>query len=102
MNCEKCQDLISEFLDGSISQQDRTNLSSHFDECLHCADVRDDLNSIVEFCRTQRGQYEAPPNERALWLRIRNMIEAGANRPGTVTAAPRKRNSPARRSSPSR
>lgn len=79
MNCDKCQDLISEFLDGSISHQDKTTLSSHLEECLHCAEVRDDLLSIVGFCRTQRGQYEAPPNEKALWLRIRNMIEAGAS-----------------------
>ncbi len=79
MNCEKCQDLLSDFLDGSINHQDRSTLSSHLEECLHCAEVRDDLQSIVGFCRTQRGQYEAPPNEKALWLRIRNMIEAGAS-----------------------
>ncbi|HKP45910.1 MAG TPA: zf-HC2 domain-containing protein [Pyrinomonadaceae bacterium] len=90
MNCEKCQDLISEFLDGSITHQDKATLSSHFDECLQCADVRDDLNAIVGFCRTQRGQYDAPPNERALWLRIRNMIEAGADLPKTVPATPRR------------
>jgi anti-sigma factor RsiW len=86
MNCEKCQDLISEFLDGSINHQDRSTLSSHLEECLHCAEVRDDLQSIVGFCRTQRGQYEAPPNEKALWLRIRNMIEAGANVDTTAPA----------------
>ena len=79
MNCEKCQDLISDLLDGSISHQDRSTLSSHLEECLSCSEVRDDLQSIVGFCRTQRGQYEAPPNEKALWLRIRNMIEAGAS-----------------------
>jgi hypothetical protein len=31
---------------------------------------------IVDFCRGQRGQYEPPPNERAMWLRISNLIEA--------------------------
>jgi hypothetical protein len=91
MNCEKCQDLISDFLDGSISHQDRSTLGSHLDECLHCAEVRDDLQSIVGFCRTQRGQYEAPPNEKALWLRIRNMIEAGASGKATVPAATSRR-----------
>ncbi len=90
MNCEKCQDLISDFLDGSISHQDKSTLSSHLDECLHCAEVRDDLQSIVGFCRTRRGQYEAPPNEKALWLRIRNMIEAGASVNAPATAATRK------------
>ena len=90
MNCEKCQDLISDFLDGSISHQDKTKLSSHLDECLHCAEVRDDLQSIVGFCRTQRGVYVAPPNEKALWLRIRNMIEAGASADAPAPAATRR------------
>ena len=82
MNCEKCQDLISDFVDGSLSQQERNTLSQHLDECLNCADVRSDLHSIISFCRSQRGQYEAPPNDKALWLRIRNVIEAE-----TVSAA---------------
>lgn len=78
MNCEKCQDLISDFLDGALGREDQVTLSAHLEECLTCADVRNDLQSIVGFCQTQRGLYEAPPNERALWLRIRNMIESGA------------------------
>ena len=86
MNCEKCRDLVSEFVDGSLGREDFSTLNSHLEECLSCADVRNDLNAIVSFCREQRGQYEAPPNERALWLRIRNVIEStspAANDPGT-------------------
>lgn len=79
MNCEKCQDLISDFLDGALSHEDQSTLSTHLEECLHCAAVHNDLQSIVGFCRTHRGEYTAPPNEQALWLRIRNMIEAGAS-----------------------
>lgn len=86
MNCEKCQDLISDFVDGSLSNADQLTLNAHLEECLGCADVRNDLQSIVSFCKTQRGQYAAPPNERALWLRIRNMIESGAGAQ-TVPAA---------------
>jgi hypothetical protein len=78
MNCEKCQDLISDLVDGSLSQRDQSTLNSHLDECLSCADVRNDLQSLVDFCHTQRGQYDAPPNEKALWLRIRNVIETEA------------------------
>jgi type II secretory pathway pseudopilin PulG len=76
MNCEKCQDLISDFLDGALNQEDQSTLHLHLEECLGCADVRNDLQSIVGFCRTQRGEYSAPPNEKALWQRIRNVIEA--------------------------
>src|ERR1044072_3090517 len=76
MNCETCQDLIHDLIDGSITQRDEFTLNTHLRECLDCDSVRQDLASIVGFCRTQRGQYEAPPNEQAMWLRIRNVIEA--------------------------
>ena len=79
MNCEKCQDLISDFVDGALSQTDQATLNLHLEECLDCAGVRSDLQSIVGFCRTHRGEYAAPPNELALWQRIRNVIEADAS-----------------------
>lgn len=78
MNCDKCQDLVSDFLEGALSQEDQKTLNLHLEECLSCADVRNDLESIVSFCKAHRGEYSAPPNEQALWLRIRNVIEAGA------------------------
>jgi hypothetical protein len=76
MNCETCQELIHDLVDGSISQRDEFTLNTHLKECLDCESVRQDLASIVGFCRTQRGQYETPPNAPAMWLRIRNVIEA--------------------------
>jgi hypothetical protein len=76
MNCEKCQELIHDLVDGAISRADSATLNAHLEDCLSCADVRKDLQSIVSFCQQNRGQYTAPPNERALWLRIRNVIEA--------------------------
>ena len=76
MNCETCQELIHDLIDGSITQKDELVLNTHLKECLDCESVRQDLASIVGFCRTQRGQYDAPPNEQAMWLRIRNVIEA--------------------------
>ena len=92
MNCEKCQDLISDFLDGTLSHENQTTLNAHLGECLECADVRNDLESIVGFCRTHRGEYAAPPNEKALWQRISNTIEAGASE-AAVTPAPARQKS---------
>jgi hypothetical protein len=91
MNCEKCQDLISDFLDGALSHEDQITLNLHLEECLGCAEVRDDLQAIVGFCQAHRGEYSAPPNEKALWQRVRNMIEAGASS-GAVAATPARRN----------
>ncbi|HXQ71910.1 MAG TPA: hypothetical protein VN844_15555 [Pyrinomonadaceae bacterium] len=76
MNCEQCQELIHDLVDGSISQRDEFTLNTHLKDCLDCESVRQDLTSILSFCQTHRGEYEAPPNEQALWLRIRNVIEA--------------------------
>lgn len=76
MNCEQCQELIHELVDGSLSQRDEFTLNTHLTECLDCEGVRRDLAAIVNYCHLHRGEYEAPPNEQALWLRIRNVIEA--------------------------
>ena len=86
MNCESCQELISDLLDGSLSREDQLLLNTHLEECLSCAEVRNDLDSIVVFCRAQRGEYAASPNERAIWLRIRNAVEA-ENGAAVVSAA---------------
>lgn len=87
MNCDKCEQLISDLLDGSLSHEDEVTLNTHLLDCLTCQNVREDLQSILSFCQTDRGNYVAPPNERALWLRIRNTIEAATPTP-TVSAQP--------------
>ena len=90
MNCETCQELIHDLIDGTINQRDESTLNTHLKECLDCESVRRDLASIVGFCQTQRGLYEAPPNERAMWLRIRNVIEAEIPAKPAVNPEPRR------------
>lgn len=84
MNCEQCQERLSDFLDGALSDEEHLRLSAHVEECLDCFHLRSELDQIVSLCRETRGQYDAPPNERALWLRIRNTIE---NEPRTLSVA---------------
>jgi hypothetical protein len=86
MNCEQCQELVSDLVDGVLSQKDQLSLNAHLEECFSCADVRKDLEAILGFCRTNRGEYDATPNEQALWLRIRNTIEAENNSAAALTA----------------
>ena len=76
MNCEKYQELLSDLVDGSVSVDDRAGVEAHLNGCVACAEIRDDFVAIVAYCRDHRGEYDAVPNERALWLRISNMIEA--------------------------
>ena len=91
MNCEKCEELIGDLLDGALNSRDELTLNSHLEECLNCASVRSDLDSILSFCRANRGQYSALPNDKALWLRIRNVIESSnADEPSRDVVATRK------------
>jgi Putative zinc-finger len=78
MNCERCQELIGDLLDGTLSAADESTLKTHLHECLDCENVRQDLGAILNYCRAHRGEYDSPPNPNALWLRIRNTIEAGS------------------------
>jgi len=79
MDCEKCSELVGDFLDGTLAGDDRTLLNAHLEECLGCACVRDEIRSIVSTAQESREYFVAPPNERALWLRVRNTIEAELN-----------------------
>src|SRR6266542_1999102 len=76
MNCEKYQNLLSDFIDGSLTPEDHKGVETHLSVCVVCAETRNDLDTIVTFCHEHRGEYDAVPNERALWLRISNLIEA--------------------------
>lgn len=75
MNCEKCQELLSDFLDGTLKGREQAQLTAHLDECLECAGARYELTALISAAQEAREQLFDPPNERALWLRIRNTIE---------------------------
>jgi len=91
MNCERCQELIGDLIDGTLSGADESTLKSHLGECLDCVSVREDLTAILSYCSLHRGEYEAPPNERALWLGIRNVIEAEMSSAAPVAETPREK-----------
>lgn len=76
MNCENYELLLSDLVDGILTAEDCQRVELHLSACPDCADAHSDLRAIVEFCRGHRGVYEAVPNERALWVRISNVIEA--------------------------
>jgi hypothetical protein len=87
MDCEKCSDLLGDFLDGTLGDDDGALLSAHLEECLGCGCVRDEIRSIVSVAAESREHFVAPPNERALWLRVRNTIEAELNAQQRAAAA---------------
>src|ERR1044072_8137935 len=77
MNRDQCQELIHDLVDGQISQRDEFTLNTHLQECLDCYSVRQDLASIVSFCQTHRGEYQAAPQpESALGGRTKSESES--------------------------
>jgi anti-sigma factor RsiW len=76
MNCEKCQELLSEYLDGTLGHSEHAAVGAHVAGCAACAAAREDFHAIIAVAREARGQLFAPTDERALWLRVRNTVEA--------------------------
>ncbi len=88
MNCEKYQNLLSDLIDGSLTPSVCEEVEAHLSACAPCAEARTDLQALVAYCREHRGEYEAVPNERAMWLGISNVIEAelGSRKAAAVPA----------------
>jgi anti-sigma factor RsiW len=88
MNCEKCQELLSDYLDGTLGHSEHAAVGAHVAGCDACAAAREDFHAIIAVARESRGQLFAPPDERALWLRVRNMVEAESLPARAASAAP--------------
>lgn len=75
MNCEKCQELLSEFIDGDLNLVESLAIKNHLAQCEDCAEIYDDFSAILNFCEEKKEIEIAPPNSQALWCRISNVIE---------------------------
>jgi hypothetical protein len=84
MNCEKCQEQLSDFLDGTLGHAVHASVSAHLAACAECADAREEFNSILAAARDAHEYLYAPADERALWLRVRDAVE---NEERVATAA---------------
>jgi len=75
MNCEEFNHLISDFMDGELDGPQADAVRGHLCECKECAGVYEDLTSIIYACDGESPAELVPPNSKALWLRINNIIE---------------------------
>jgi len=66
MVCKQYQELISDYIDGSLELGEQTQIERHLADCESCRAVRDDLLQIVHFSH-QLPQH-APSG--AVWFRI--------------------------------
>jgi hypothetical protein len=75
MNCEQCQELISVYLDNELESEISIGIQTHLAVCLECAKMCEDFAMILDFCNLDETEHSLPPNSKALWCRINNLIE---------------------------
>ena len=75
MKCEQCQELISVYLDDELEKEVRGEFQTHLTICAECAKVCEDFAMILDCCELDESEYALPPNPKALWCRINNLIE---------------------------
>jgi hypothetical protein len=76
MNCEHCQEYISQYLDGDLDEMISVEISGHISVCTECALLYEDFSTILANCSPELSADSVPPNSRALWCRINNVIES--------------------------
>lgn len=75
MNCENCQESISLYLDNELDAPTAAQMRAHLAMCQECAKMCEDFAMILDFCDLDETDYSLPPNSKALWCRINNIIE---------------------------
>lgn len=76
MNCEQCQELISLFLDNELDEGTSLAVRMHIALCAGCAKICEEFAMILDFCNLDEAEAAVPPNSKALWCRINNIIES--------------------------
>ena len=72
MICNQYQELVSDYIDGSLELGEQLQVERHLADCEACRAVRDDLLQIVHFSR--QLPLQTPSN--AVWARIRSEVAA--------------------------
>jgi hypothetical protein len=72
MVCEQCQELISDYIDGTLELGEQSKIEHHLADCESCRAVRDDLLQVVHFSK----QLPLHTPSSALWARIETDLAA--------------------------
>jgi hypothetical protein len=75
MNCEDCQEILSEYIDNLLDEKKTARVKAHLTLCMPCAELHEDFASILKVYDLETTEEIPPPNEQALWCRINNIIE---------------------------
>jgi hypothetical protein len=75
MLCAECQNLLSDYLDGDISDRSRKAVGEHLEACAPCETLRDDLARLIEASANLPLHTPSP----RVWEAIQREIGGGAN-----------------------
>jgi hypothetical protein len=75
MDCDECKDLINDLMDCELDESQAAAVRMHLGGCAECAKFCEDLTSILDVCNSEPASELIPPNSKALWCRINNVIE---------------------------
>jgi hypothetical protein len=76
MNCAECKNLTDAFLDNELDEQRASEFATHIAVCETCARYCGEVSSFLDACASETPSELVPPNSRALWCRINNIIES--------------------------
>src|ERR671912_619321 len=87
MNCEKCQESLSEFLDGTLGHSEHAAVGAHLAACANCDAAREDFHAIIAVAREARRRRAPRRLRRRLPARVPRLARGlpallGAARPG--------------------
>jgi hypothetical protein len=85
MNCDKCQDLLSEFADNELASRESEEVSLHLESCSECSEMLEDLILILDACRIDIPLADQKPDSEAMWNGISENIAAEASKRQTET-----------------
>ena len=63
-------------MDNELEETQAAAVRMHLAVCEGCGRVCEELSSILEVCQTESPSEIVPPNSKAMWCRINNIIES--------------------------
>ena len=72
ISCRELVELVTAYLEGALSQEDRFRFENHLAECDHCTTYLDQMRRTIELTGTLRVDDVSPAAEQALLHAFRN------------------------------
>ncbi len=76
-------------MDNELDETASMTVQTHLSVCAECAKICEDFAAILDTCHVEKPAEIIPPNSRALWCRINNIIESEAKREPVVPEQPK-------------